>query len=158
MAFESRDSKYTSEILHSQHHHHPRSLDPVVPYNNPYNLHHLQTDENRNENNCHNKETIGRGTATQQQSLGTQTIEKVDAATMTDPLRIDFRLTSEYLARCSASNQTLSPSISAAKYEENSSSEASSHNCHEIKPKIHYDIEPSRHVDGKKAVNKIIYR
>lgn len=78
----------------------------------------LQTDENRNENDCGNKEicpTISR------QSSGTQTVQKVDASTMTDPLQIDFKLTSEYLAaRCAANNSLI-------------------HNCQEIRPKIEYD-------------------
>ncbi|XP_043477219.1 zinc finger protein 530-like [Leptopilina heterotoma] len=84
----------------------------------------LQTDENRNENDCGNKEicpTITR------QSSGTQTVQKVDASTMTDPLQIDFKLTSEYLAaRCAANNSLI-------------------HNCQEIRPKIEYDVKSSSH-------------
>lgn len=118
MAYDQRNVKYPPEV----HQHHTQASDY------PFSVHHSQTDENRNENNCGNKET--------RQSLGTQTIQKVDAATMTDPLQIDFKLTSEYLARCSS---TLGlPYVS--KYEENSN--ASSQNCQEVRPKVDYDIAP----------------
>ncbi|XP_044005385.1 zinc finger protein 16-like [Aphidius gifuensis] len=89
-------------------------------------------------------------------SFGTQTIEKVDASTMTDPLSIDIKLTSEYLARCENyhnkyNSQVQLPTMSFIKYDdEHSSSETSSlsHSSHDIKPKIEYDIEPTtRHVN-----------
>ncbi|XP_015127614.1 zinc finger protein 543 [Diachasma alloeum] len=132
MAYEPRTSKYPPEIHHT--HHHPRSADPNAY---PYALHPPQTDENRNENNCDNKETHRRNSHT---SSGTQTIQKVDAATMTDPLRIDFRLTSEYLARCS--NNIGGPY--GSKYEESSES---THSCHQARTKVEYDVEP-RHING----------
>lgn len=130
MAYDPRNVKYPSEV----HQHHP---PPGIGY--PYAVHRAQTtDENRNENNCGNKES--------RQSSGTQTIQKVDAATMTDPLQIDFRLTSEYLARCSS---TLGlPYVS--KCEENSN--ASSQNCQEVRPKMEYNIVP-QHINGKNFVS-----
>lgn len=76
----------------------------------------LQTDENRNENDCGNKEICP----------PIFPVQKVDASTMTDPLQIDFKLTSEYLAaRCSAANNALI------------------HNCQEIRPKIEYEVKPT---------------
>lgn len=131
MAYEPRDAKYPSD---HHHHHHSRSAHPNAY---PYPLHQPHTDENRNENHCDNKETHRRHSHT---SSGTQTIQKVDAATMTDPLRIDFRLTSEYLARCS--NNLGLPHV--PKYDEHSES---SHNCHQARPKVEYDSE-TRHMNG----------
>lgn len=103
------------------------------------------TDENRNENNCGNKELCQRSNQNTQQSSATQTVSKVDAATMTDPLQIDFRLTSEYLARCSS---TLGlPYV--FKYDDNSNN--SSQNYHDVRPKLELEIEP-QHINGESIV------
>lgn len=58
---------------------------------------------------------------------------------MTDPLQIDFRLTSEYLARCST---TLGiPYV--PKYEDSANS--SSHHCQDLRTKQNnYNVEPPR--------------
>ena len=74
--------------------------------------------------------------------MGAQPVQKVDASTMTEPLQIDFRLTSEYLARCSGSLGL--PYVS--KYEENG--DASSQNCQD-RPKMEYDTMPCN-INGKK--------
>ncbi|KAL0125206.1 hypothetical protein PUN28_004383 [Cardiocondyla obscurior] len=101
--------------------------------------HFQQTDENRNENSlCSSKELCSQ---ISQQSSGTQTVQKVDAATMTDPLQIDFRLTSEYLARCSS---TLGlPYVT--KYENCGTNSTTT--CQEVRSKIEFDIEP-QHING----------
>lgn len=115
-------------------------------YSGPPPQHVQQTDENRNENSCGNKEACPQ---ISHQSSGTQTIQKVDAATMTDPLQIDFRLTSEYLARCSS---TLGlPYVT--KYEENGNN--STHNCQDVRPKIEFEVEP-QHINGKCARRRYI--
>lgn len=104
--------------------------------------------------NCHkdenyNKDLIKRNN----KSFGTQTIEKVDASTMTDPLTIDIKLTSEYLTRCENYHNKYTSQIqwskmSLIKYDDDHSS--LSHNSHDIKPKIEYDIESTTsHVKGK---------
>ncbi|XP_012276132.1 zinc finger protein 436 [Orussus abietinus] len=135
MAYDPRNVKYPPNV-HSQQH--PQTNMTGYPYGSHPVQHGQRTDENRNENGCGNKEMCTQST---HQSSGTQTIQKVDAATMTDPLQIDFRLTSEYLARCSS---TLGlPYVS--KYEENSNT--SSHNCQEVRPKIEFEVEP-QHING----------
>ncbi|XP_015511760.1 zinc finger protein 16 [Neodiprion pinetum] len=108
----------------------------------PLGSHNQNTDENRNENSCGNKEICQQNNQNDtQQSSGTQTVQKVDAATMTDPLQIDFRLTSEYLARCSS---TLGlPYV--FKYEDNSNN--SSHNFQNVRPKLEFEVEP-QHING----------
>ena len=135
MAYDPRNVKYPSEI-HTQQHSQPNNMSG---YNYPDHQN-QQTDENRNENDCGNKEMCS---PISQQSSGTQTIQKVDASTMTDPLQIDFKLTSEYLAaRCSS---TLGlPYVS--KYDDSSNN--STQNCQEVRPKIEYEVEP-QHVNGK---------
>lgn len=105
--------------------------------------HHHSTDENRN-NNCGTK-------STSHQSSGTQTIQKVDAATMTDPLQIDFRLTSEYLARCST---TLGIPYTP-KYED--SSNASSHHCQDLRIKQNYEPPRTNGKIGIEIKTKIIF-
>lgn len=136
MAYDTRNIKYSSEMHNHQHN---QSNMTGYTYSGHPVSHAQHTDENRNENNCGNKETCSQ---ISHQSSGTQTIQKVDAATMTDPLQIDFRLTSEYLARCSS---TLGlPYVT--KYEENSNN--STHNCQEIRPKIEFEVEP-QHINGK---------
>ncbi|XP_020292531.1 zinc finger protein with KRAB and SCAN domains 5-like [Pseudomyrmex gracilis] len=137
MAYDSHNVKYSSSTHPPSH---GRSAALGYAYSGHSQQHFQQTDENRNENNfCGNKElTSGQ---ISQQSSGTQTIQKVDAATMTDPLQIDFRLTSEYFARCSS---TLGlPYVT--KYE--SSGNNSIHSCQEIKPKLEFEIEP-QHING----------
>lgn len=144
MAYEQRNAKYSPNAAHQQH---PRSNMTGYTYtSHPTQHFQQQTDENRNENSlCSSKELCS------QQSSGTQTIQKVDAATMTDPLQIDFKLTSEYLARCSS---TLGlPYVS--KYEESSNN--SMHNCQEIRPKIEFEIEP-QHINGELRLCLFIYR
>lgn len=130
MAYDPHNAKYQTEI-HNQH---------ASSYVYPGHLsqHRHFTDENRNENNYGHKEACSPITY---QSLGTQTIEKVDAATMTDPLQIDFRLTSEYLARCSSSLGL--PYVT--KYEDNSNKPT--HDCQERRAKIDFEIEP-QHING----------
>lgn len=138
MAYDSHNVKYSSST-HPPPHGRPAALG--YAYSGHSQQHFQQTDENRNENNfCGNKElTSGQ---ISQQSSGTQTIQKVDAATMTDPLQIDFRLTSEYFARCSS---TLGlPYVT--KYE--NSGNNSIHSCQEIKPKLEFEIEP-QHINGE---------
>lgn len=131
MAYDQRNAKYSPNSTHQ----HARSNMTGYTYSgHPTQHFQQQTDENRNENSLCSQIS--------QQSSGTQTIQKVDAATMTDPLQIDFKLTSEYLARCSS---TLGlPYVS--KYEDNSNN--STHNCQEIRPKIEFEIEP-QHINGK---------
>ncbi|OXU20348.1 zinc finger protein 606 [Nasonia vitripennis] len=130
MAFDPRNVKYPPENIH-----HPQNMAPYHPYPNHHVIQPIhRTDENRNDNHCGNKEMCP---TISHQSSGTQTIQKVDAATMTDPLQIDFRLTSEYLARCSGL-----PYV--CKYDDNSNNSSSIHNCQEVKPKIEYDLEPQR--------------
>ncbi|XP_011873585.1 PREDICTED: zinc finger protein 616-like [Vollenhovia emeryi] len=105
-------------------------------YSGPPSQHFQQTDENRNESNLRGSKEL-----CPQQSSGTQTVQKVDAATMTDPLQIDFRLTSEYLARCSS---TLGlPYV--AKYEDCGSNSTTM--CPEVRPKLEFEIEP-QHING----------
>lgn len=136
MAYDPRNVKY-SPNTHTQQHTRPNMTGYTYSGHPPQ---HFQTDENRNENSlCSAKELCSQ---ISHQSSSTQTVQKVDAATMTDPLQIDFRLTSEYLARCSS---TLGlPYVT--KYEDNSSN--STHNCQDIKPKIEFEIEP-QHINGK---------
>lgn len=133
MAYDPRNIKYSPNT-------HTRPNMTSYAYSSHPSQHFQQTDENRNENNlCSTKEVCSQ---ISQQSSSTQTVQKVDAATMTDPLQIDFRLTSEYLARCSS---TLGlPYVT--KYEDNSNN--STHNCQEIRPKIEFEIEP-QHINGK---------
>ncbi|KAK9310282.1 hypothetical protein QLX08_000295 [Tetragonisca angustula] len=135
MAYDPRNLKFPSD-MHSHQHNQPNMNG--YPYSGHSVSHVQQTDENRNENNCGNKETCPQ---ISHQSSGTQTIQKVDAATMTDPLQIDFKLTSEYLARCSSTLDL--PYV--AKYEENSNN--STHNCQEIQSEIEYEVEP-QHING----------
>lgn len=135
MAYNSRNVKYPSEI-HTQQHSQPNMTGFTYPSHPPQ--HTQQTDENRNENNCGNKEMCIQST---EQSSATRPVQKVDAATMTDPLQIDFRLTSEYLARCSS---TLGlPYV--FKYEDNGNN--STHNYQEVRPKIEFKVEP-QHING----------
>ncbi|XP_076287188.1 uncharacterized protein LOC143212355 [Lasioglossum baleicum] len=133
MAYDPRDIKYSSDV----HQHNQPNINGYTYSGHP--SHHVQqTDENRNENTCGNKEVCPQIT---RQSSGTQTIQKVDAATMTDPLQIDFKLTSEYLARCS--NTLGLPYVS--KYEDTGSNPT--RNCQEVRPKIEYEVEP-QHING----------
>ncbi|XP_024873020.1 putative zinc finger protein 840 [Temnothorax curvispinosus] len=136
MAYESRNAKYS-----------PRA--PQRPNVTGYGYsghsprapqHFQQTDENQNENNLRGSKELCPEISSQQSS-GTQTVQKVDAATMTDPLQIDFRLTSEYLARCSS---TLGiPYVT--KYEDCGSTSTTT--CQEVRPKIEFEIEP-QHING----------
>lgn len=137
MAYDSRNVKYSPNTHAHQHTTRPNMTGYAYSGHQPQ--HFQQTDENRNENNlCGTKELCPQ---ISQQSSGTQTVQKVDAATMTDPLQIDFRLTSEYLARCSS---TLGlPYVT--KYEDNSNN--STHNCQAVRPKIEFEIEP-QHING----------
>ncbi|KAH0955775.1 hypothetical protein HN011_003703 [Eciton burchellii] len=138
MAYDPRNVKY-SPNAHA--HQHPRASMTGYAYPGHTPQHFQQTDENRNENNlCSSKEHCT--SSISQQSSGTQTVQKVDAATMTDPLQIDFRLTSEYLARCSS---TLGLPYVTTKYEDGSNN--SPHNCQEVRPKIEFEIEP-QHING----------
>lgn len=138
MAYDPRNIKY-SPNAHA--HPHPRASMTGYAYPGHTPQHFQQTDENRNENNlCSNKEHCA--SSISQQSSGTQTVQKVDAATMTDPLQIDFRLTSEYLARCSS---TLGLPYVTTKYDDNSNN--SPHNCQEVRPKLEFEIEP-QHING----------
>ncbi|XP_014209449.1 zinc finger protein 436 [Copidosoma floridanum] len=135
MAFDPRNVKYPLDL------HHPQNMSPY-----PYPSHHViqsmhRMDENRNENQCSNKELCP---AISHQSSGTQTIQKVDVATMTDPLQIDFRLTSEYLERCSTSLGRL-PYV--CKYKD-SSSNSSGRSCQDIHPKIEYDLPEPQRING----------
>lgn len=131
---------YSSHPNHSNHPGHPNHQNHQ---NHPNHQSHQviqpihRTDENRNENPCGNKEMCP---PMSHESTGTQTIQKVDAATMTDPLSIDFRLTSEYLARCS--NTLGLPYVS--KYDDNSNNSQPMHNCQDVQPKIEYDLQPQR--------------
>ncbi|XP_076657814.1 uncharacterized protein LOC143361958 [Halictus rubicundus] len=135
MAYDPRDIKYSSDV-HTHQHNQP-NMNGYAYSGHP--SHHVQqTDENRNENTCGNKEVCPQIT---HQSSGTQTTQKVDAATMTDPLQIDFKLTSEYLARCS--NTLGLPYVS--KYEETGNN--LTRNCQEVRPKIEYEVEP-QHING----------
>lgn len=128
MAYDPRNTKYSPNTT-------PQRPN-VTGYGYPAHLSQpfQQTDENRNENNlCGSKELPPQ---ISQQSSSTQTVQKVDAATMTDPLQIDFRLTSEYLARCSS---TLGlPYVT--KYEDC----GTNFTCPEVRPKIEFEIEPQR--------------
>jgi len=138
MAYDSRNVKYSPNTHAHQHTTRPSMTGYAYSGHQPQ--HFQQTDENRNENNlCGTKELCPQ---ISQQSSGTQTVQKVDAATMTDPLQIDFRLTSEYLARCSS---TLGlPYVT--KYEDNSNN--STHSCQAVRPKIEFEIEP-QHINGE---------
>ena len=133
MAFDPRNVKYTGDHLHQA-----QNMSPYQYPNHHTIQSNQQTDENRNENYCESKE-VSQHLTISQQSSATQTIQKVDAATMTDPLRIDFRLTSEYLARYS--NTLGLPYV--CKSEDNNSN-SSTHNCHNVQPKIEYNLEPQR--------------
>lgn len=137
MAYDSRNVKYSPNTHAHQHPTRPNMTG--YAYSGHPSQHFQQTDENRNENNlCGSKEHCPQ---ISQQSSGTQTVQKVDAATMTDPLQIDFRLTSEYLARCSS---TLGlPYVT--KYEDSNNS---THSCQAVRPKIEFEIEP-QHINGK---------
>lgn len=133
MAYDARNAKYSAST-------------PQRPSLTGYAGHYQQqntTDENRNESNlCGSKELCPQ----QRQSSATQTVQKVDAATMTDPLQIDFRLTSEYLARCSS---TLGlPYV--AKYEDcdTTASTTARRRCQEVRPKRDFEIEP-QHINGE---------
>ncbi|XP_011639410.1 zinc finger protein 22-like [Pogonomyrmex barbatus] len=131
MAYDPRNVKYSPNT-----HQHTRPGMTGYTYSGHPSQHFQQTDENRNENNLRSKELCPQ---ISQQSSGTQTVQKVDAATMTDPLQIDFRLTSEYLARCSS---TLGlPYVT--KYEDRNPTT----NCQEVRPKIEFEIEP-QHING----------
>lgn len=135
MAYDPRNLKFPSDM-----HSHQSNMNGYT-YSG-HSSHVQQTDENRNENNCGNKETCPQISL---QSSSTQTTQKVDVATMTDPLQIDFKLTSEYLARCSTTLDL--PCVT--KYEENSNStHNSTHNCQEVQSEIEYEIEP-QHINGK---------
>lgn len=125
MAYDSRNVKYS---LNTPQRPNVTGYGYLAHPSQPFQ----QIDENRNENNlCGSKELRH-----PQQSSGTQTVQKVDAATMTDPLQIDFRLTSEYLARCSS---TLGlPYVT--KYEDHGINSTTI--CPEVKPKIEFKIEP----------------
>uniref|UniRef100_A0A6V7HY68 Uncharacterized protein n=1 Tax=Bracon brevicornis TaxID=1563983 RepID=A0A6V7HY68_9HYME len=118
MAYICRDPKHPFELsnnhhYHQQHHylHHHQQFNHIPNQhrhhyhlkaselaNYPLSIYPPQTDENRNENVCDNKEYARRSPQT---SAPNPIIPKVDVATMTDPLRIDFKLTSEYLTKCS---------------------------------------------------------
>lgn len=135
MAYDSRDAKYSP-------------ITPQRPNVTGYGYgsgshplqHFQQTDENRNENNLRGGKELYPQTS--QQSSSTQTVQKVDAATMTDPLQIDFRLTSEYLARCSS---TLGlPYVT--KYEDRGTN--CTVTCQEVRPKLEFEIEP-QHINGE---------
>ncbi|XP_012543041.1 RB-associated KRAB zinc finger protein [Monomorium pharaonis] len=120
---------------------HQRSNVTGYGYSHPSQHFQQQTDENRNENNLRSSKEFCSQISVLQQSSSTQTVQKVDAATMTDPLQIDFRLTSEYLARCSS---TLGlPYIT--KYEDCGINSIAT--CQEIRPKIQFEIE-SQHING----------
>ncbi|XP_066592624.1 zinc finger and SCAN domain-containing protein 31-like [Prorops nasuta] len=133
MAYDPRALKYPAGLPNQ----HSGPNITGYAYHPGHSIQHIQqTDENRNENNYGNKEAHSQ---ISHQSSGTQTIQKIDVATMTDPLQIDFRLTSEYLARCSS---TLGLPY-AKKHDDNNSP----HNCQEIKPKLEYEVEP-QHFNG----------
>ncbi|KYM79633.1 Zinc finger and SCAN domain-containing protein 10 [Atta colombica] len=131
MAYDPRNVKYPPN--------HTLQRPNVVGYNYSGHppQHFQQTDENRNENNNlrSSKELCPQ---ISQQSSNTQTVQKVDAATMTDPLQIDFRL-SECLARCSS---TLGLPY-ATKYEDCGTNST----YQEVRAKIEFDIEP-QHING----------
>lgn len=133
MAYDPRNVKYSPNT-------HQRPNVTGYGYSGHPSQHFQQTDENRNENNLRgNKELCSQ---ILQQSSSTQTVQKVDAATMTDPLQIDFRLTSEYLARCSS---TLGlPYVT--KYEDCSMNSTTTRQ--EVRPKIEFEIEP-QHINGE---------
>lgn len=137
MAYDSRNVKYSSNT--SQ-----RSNATGYGYSGHPAQHFQQTDENRNENNLHSSKDSCPQIS--QQSSSTQTVQKVDAATMTDPLQIDFRLTSEYLARCSS---TLGLPY-ATKYEDCGTNSTTT--CQEVRPKIEFEIEP-QHINGESLGN-----
>ncbi|XP_011051569.1 PREDICTED: zinc finger and SCAN domain-containing protein 31-like isoform X2 [Acromyrmex echinatior] len=130
MAYDPRNVKYSPNTSQRPN---------VVGYNYSGHppQHFQQTDENRNENNNlrSSKELCPQ---ISQQSSSTQTVQKVDAATMTDPLQIDFRL-SECLARCSS---TLGLPY-ATKYEDCGTNST----YQEVRAKIEFDIEP-QHING----------
>lgn len=112
--------------------------------------HFQQTDENRNENDLRSSKELCPQISVSQQSSSTQTVQKVDAATMTDPLQIDFRLTSEYLARCSS---TLGlPYVT--KYEDCGINSTTT--CREVRPKIQLEIE-SQHINGE-SLSTLLYQ
>lgn len=117
-----KNLKYTSEIR-------SQMVDTGYTYSVETTSH---TDENRNVNNCNNKETLYQNSSLQ--------VQKVDASTMTEPLQIDFALTSEYLAHCS--NSLGIPFVS--KYEENSSSSSTGQDS---RVKMEYDLIP-QNVNG----------
>jgi len=134
MAYDPRNVKYSPNTL--------QRPNPATGYGYSGHppQHFQQTDENRNENNLRSSKELC--SQISQQSSGTQTVQKVDAATMTDPLQIDFRLTSEYLARCSG---TLGLPY-ATKYEDCGTN--STITCQEVRPKIEFEIEP-QHINGE---------
>lgn len=132
MAYDPRNVKYLPNTLQ-------RSNVTGYGYSTHPSQHFQQTDENRNENNLRSSKELCPQIS--QQSSSTQTVQKVDAATMTDPLQIDFRLTSEYLARCSS---TLGLPYTA-KYEDCGTN--STITCQEARPKIEFEIEP-QHING----------
>lgn len=134
MAYDLRNAKYSANTP---------QRPTVTGYSYPaHPSQPFQRIENRNENNlCDSKEQL-HSQQISQQSSGMQTVQKVDAATMTDPLQIDFKLTSEYLARCSS---TLGlPYV--AKYEDCGTN--STITCPEVRPKIEFKIEP-QHINGE---------
>ena len=85
-----------------------------------------------------------------EESTSVPPVSKVDAATMTDPLRIDLRLTSEYLERCS--NALGIPHDS--KYNEFSNN-SSNQSHQDIKPTLYYDLQPQI-INGMKIMFKKI--
>ncbi|XP_034941759.1 zinc finger protein 85-like [Chelonus insularis] len=98
MAFESGNSKYSSDIPQLN------NYEASTLNYSSYNCRAGQMDENRDINSFNHKK-MNQGNAHQspiKNSTNNQ-IKKIDASTMTDPLSIDFRRTSEYLARCSNS-------------------------------------------------------
>ncbi|XP_074094403.1 uncharacterized protein LOC141524425 [Cotesia typhae] len=106
MAFESGDAKCIPDIGNQLNNF---EINNGISYSyNCRSIHHI--DENHdvnsynNNNNNNNNSSNKNINSNQSRSKGENSeIKKIDVATMTDPLSIDFRKTSEYLARCSNS-------------------------------------------------------
>ncbi|KAJ8678933.1 hypothetical protein QAD02_014720 [Eretmocerus hayati] len=139
MAFDPRDVKYALNL-----HHTPSTTGYLYPSN--YSTHQSvhPRDENRNNNSCNDREIC----STQAHATSeTQVVQKVDAATMTDPLRIDFRFTPEYLAHCSSSYGL----PYTCRFEDNSNN-SSILSCQDPQSKSEYNLEPQR-INGMLVYN-----
>ncbi|XP_008551503.1 zinc finger protein 616 [Microplitis demolitor] len=101
MAFGSGDAKCIPDISNQLNNNFETINATMNPNYSSYNCRTIhQIDENHDVNSYNNKNINQSSTRSNENN---RTIKKIDVATMTDPLSIDFRRTSEYLARCSNS-------------------------------------------------------